>query len=98
MAPVGSIWFERAERSPRGVGGGGGSGEMARASRPRMACGRRDTSVAVNGRSAVARYGEDCLTLTSGAPLEAVDGGARARFSLKEGEGAGVLLRWNAEA
>src|SRR3990172_4314952 len=74
------------------------SGSVELDFRPRMDYGRRDTTVAVNGRSAVARYGEDCLTLTSGAPLEAVDGGARARFSLKEGEWTAFLLRWNDES
>ncbi|MDP2673920.1 MAG: glycoside hydrolase family 15 protein [Dehalococcoidia bacterium] len=75
-----------------------GSVEMELDFRPRMDYGRRDTSVAVNGRSAVARYGEDCLTLTSGAPLEAVDGGARGRFTLREGEWTAFLLRWNDES
>jgi GH15 family glucan-1,4-alpha-glucosidase len=33
--------------------------------------------------------------MTSGVPLEASDGGARARFTLKEGEWAAFLLRWD---
>ena len=72
-----------------------GSVEMELDFRPRMDYGRGATSVTVNGRSAVARHGEDCLTLASGAPLEGVDGGARARFTLKEGEWTAFLLRWN---
>jgi GH15 family glucan-1,4-alpha-glucosidase len=62
---------------------------------PRLDYGRPATSVTVNGRSAVARRDDDCLSLTSGAPLEAVEGGARARFTLKEGEWTAFLLRWN---
>ena len=72
-----------------------GSVEMELDFRPRMDYGRGQTSVTVNGRSAVARHGDDCLTLASGAPLEAADGGARARFTLKEGEWTAFLLRWN---
>ncbi|MDO8612027.1 MAG: glycoside hydrolase family 15 protein [Dehalococcoidia bacterium] len=72
-----------------------GSVEMELDFRPRLDYGRGVTSVTVNGRSAVARHGEDCLTLASGAPLEGVDGGARARFTLKEGEWTAFLLRWN---
>jgi len=75
-----------------------GSVEMELDFRPRLDYGRPDTALAVNGRSAVARFGDDCLTLTSGAPLEAIDGGARARFTLNEGEWTAFLLRWNDES
>jgi len=75
-----------------------GSVEMELDFRPRMDYGRSATAVTVNGRSAVARLGDDCLALTSGAPLEAVDGGASARFTLHEGEWTAFLLRWNDES
>jgi len=72
-----------------------GSVEMELEFLPRLDYGRPGTSIAVNGRSAVARHGDDCLSMTSSVPLEAVDGGARARFTLKEGEWTAFLLRWN---
>lgn len=72
-----------------------GSLEMELEFNPRLEYARPDTSVSVNGRSVVARHGEDCLGMTSSVPLEAVEGGARARFTLREGEWAAFLLRWN---
>ncbi len=75
-----------------------GSVEMEAEFLPRLDYARPGTSVAVNGRSAVARHGDDCLSVTSSAPLEAIDGGARGRFTLKEGEWTAFLLRWNDES
>jgi GH15 family glucan-1,4-alpha-glucosidase len=62
---------------------------------PRMDYGRSPAPIAVNGRLAVARHNGDCLGLSSGAPLEAVEGGARGRFTLREGEWTSFILRWN---
>ena len=72
-----------------------GSVEMELEFQPRLDYARSPTEVRVNGRSVVARLNGDCLSMTSGVPLEASDGGARARFTLKEGEWTSFLLRWN---
>ena len=72
-----------------------GSVEMELEFQPRLDYARSPTEVRVNGRSAVARLNGDCLSMTSGVPLEAADGGARARFTLKEGEWTAFLLRWD---
>lgn len=61
---------------------------------PRLDYARPETKVSVEGRSAVARKGADVLGMTSGTPLEAIEGGARARFRLSEGEWTAFLLRW----
>jgi GH15 family glucan-1,4-alpha-glucosidase len=72
-----------------------GSVEMELEFKPRLGYGRTPTSIAVDGRSAVARLNDDCLGLAAGIPLEPIDGGARARFTLREGERTGFVLRWN---
>ncbi|MCH6555883.1 MAG: glycoside hydrolase family 15 protein, partial [Chloroflexi bacterium] len=72
-----------------------GSVEMELEFQPRLDYARSPTEVRVNGRSVVARLNGDCLSMTSGVPLEATDGGARARFTLKEGEWTAFLLRWD---
>ena len=72
-----------------------GTVEMELDFRPRLDYARPGMSLAVNGRSVLARKDGDCLGMTSGPPLEAVEGGARARFTLKEGERAAFILRWN---
>ena len=72
-----------------------GSVEMELEFLPRLDYARPGTSVSVTARSALARHNGDCLSMTSGVPLEAVEGGARARFTLKEGEWTAFLLRWN---
>jgi len=65
---------------------------------PRLNYARDQTDMAVQGRLAVARHGDDCLALSAGVPLEAADGsaggGARARFTMREGEWTAFLLRW----
>ncbi|HEU4759009.1 MAG TPA: glycoside hydrolase family 15 protein, partial [Dehalococcoidia bacterium] len=66
---------------------------------PRLDFGRNHTQLAVQDRLALARDGADCLSLSSGVPLEPVEGGpdgqaAAARFSLREGEWTAFLLRW----
>ncbi len=72
-----------------------GSVEMEVEFQPRLDYGRAPTKVTVDGRSAVARMNDDCLGMTSSAPIEAVQGGARGRFTLREGEWAAFLLRWD---
>ena len=72
-----------------------GSVEMEMEFQPRLDYARSPTEVSVNGRSVVARLNGDCLSMTSGVPLEATDGGVRARFTLKEGEWTAFLLRWD---
>ena len=76
------------------VRGESGSVDMEMEFLPRLDYARAGTTVKVEGRSAVARKGGDCLGMTSGAELEAIEGGARARFTLREGESASFLLRW----
>ncbi len=61
---------------------------------PRLDFGRNHTRIVVQDRLAVARDGTDCLALSAGVPLEPVDEGARARFTLGEGEWTAFLLRW----
>jgi len=63
--------------------------------KPRLGYGRSPTAVSVNGRSAVARLNGDCLSMTASVPLKAVKGGARARFTLREGQWTAFVLRWN---
>ncbi len=72
-----------------------GSVEMEVEFNPRLDYARSPTAISVNGRSAVARGNGDCLSMTAGAPLEPIDGGAHARFTLREGQWTAFLLRWN---
>ncbi len=72
--------------------------EMEAAFEPRLGYARGSTELAVQGRMAVARQGEDCLALSSPLPLESDGGCARARFTLREGEWAAFLLRWQDDA
>ena len=61
---------------------------------PRLGYACNHTRVAAQGRLALARHGDDCLSLSSGVPLEATDGAARGRFTLRESEWTAFLLRW----
>ncbi|TET95867.1 MAG: glycoside hydrolase family 15 protein [Dehalococcoidia bacterium] len=72
-----------------------GSMEMEVEFKPRLDYARSPTAISVNGRSVVARGNGDCLSMTAGAPLEPIDGGAHARFTLREGQWTAFLLRWN---
>jgi len=63
--------------------------------KPRLDYARSPTAISVNGRLVVARGNGDCLSMTAGAPLEPIDGGAHARFTLREGQCTAFLLRWN---
>jgi GH15 family glucan-1,4-alpha-glucosidase len=77
---------------------GSGSLQMELDFLPRLNYARAQTRVAVDGTSAVARAGDDCLGLSGSVPLEPADGGASARFRLSEGESAAFLLRWQDDA
>jgi GH15 family glucan-1,4-alpha-glucosidase len=72
-----------------------GSVEMVMEYEPRLGYGDGATTFARNGRSIVARREGDCLGMTSGVPLEATEGGARARFNLREGEWTAFILGWD---
>ena len=61
---------------------------------PRLDYARSHTEVTAQGRLALARHGDDCLSLSAGVPLEATDGAARGRFTIREGEWTAFLLRW----
>ncbi|MBI1886358.1 MAG: glycoside hydrolase family 15 protein [Chloroflexi bacterium] len=62
---------------------------------PRLDYAQGRTAVSAKGeRVAVARQGEDCLSLSSAVPLTVNKEGATARFALGEGESAAFLLRW----
>ena len=65
---------------------------------PRLGYASSHTQITVQGRLALARHGHDCLSLSSGVPLEATDGAARSRFALREGEWTVFLLRWQDDA
>jgi GH15 family glucan-1,4-alpha-glucosidase len=65
---------------------------------PRLGYAAPATTFAVNGRSVIARREGDRLGMTSGVPLEATEGGAAARFSLREGEWTAFVVRWDDES
>ncbi len=72
-----------------------GSVQMQMEFKPRLGYGRSPTDISVSERSAVARLNGDCLGLAAGVPLKPAKGGARARFTLREGQWTAFLLRWN---
>ena len=61
---------------------------------PRLDYARSPTTITVNGRSAVARNGEDTLKLVADVPLEDSDGAARTTFSLSSGQTVAFVLDW----
>jgi GH15 family glucan-1,4-alpha-glucosidase len=69
--------------------------EMVAEYEPRLGYGAPATTFAVNGRSVIARREGDCLGMAAGVPMEAVEGGARARFGLREGEWTAFIVRWD---
>ena len=75
-----------------------GSVDMDLTFEPRLDYARGATQVSGQGRLAVARRGSDCLSLSSGVPLEIGEGAAHARFTLREGEWAPFLLRWQEDS
>jgi GH15 family glucan-1,4-alpha-glucosidase len=64
---------------------------------PRLNYARSPTSLFVDGRSAVARNGEDALKLLSDVPLHAEGDGARAKFQLSSGQRVSFVLDWEAD-
>ena len=72
-----------------------GSVKMEAEFKPRLDYARSPTAITVNERSVVARLNGDCLGMTAGVPLKPVEGGARARFTLREGQWTAFVLRWN---
>lgn len=75
-----------------------GSIDMELTFEPRLDYGRGATQVSGQERLAVARRGSDCLSLSSGVPLEIGEGSAHARFTLREGEWTPFLLRWQEDS
>jgi GH15 family glucan-1,4-alpha-glucosidase len=72
-----------------------GSVKMEAEFKPRLGYARSPTAISVNERSVIARLNGDCLGMTAGVPLKSVEGGARARFTLREGQWTAFVLRWN---
>jgi GH15 family glucan-1,4-alpha-glucosidase len=72
-----------------------GSVQMQVEFKPRLGYARSPTDISVNERSAVARRNGDCLGMTAGVPLKPAKGGARGRFTLREGQWTAFVLRWN---
>ncbi len=61
---------------------------------PRLDYARNRTELSVQGRVAVARKGNDCISLSSGVPLELEDSVVRSRFRMTAGQWTAFLLRW----
>jgi GH15 family glucan-1,4-alpha-glucosidase len=55
---------------------------------------RDPTILQVEHGLALARQGQDCLSLSADVPLETQDGTVSARFGLDEGQWTAFLLRW----
>ncbi|MEE8369881.1 MAG: glycoside hydrolase family 15 protein, partial [Dehalococcoidia bacterium] len=72
-----------------------GSVDMEVEFKPRLGYARSDTQITVQGRLALARRGDDTLSLSAGVPLSAGEGAARGRFTLRAGEWTAFLLRWH---
>ena len=71
-----------------------GSMEMELRFEPRLDYARGRTEVTVADRYAVARHGDDCLSLSSSVGLQPADGAATSRFRLSEGDWAAFLVSW----
>lgn len=76
------------------VRGTRGSVEMDLCFQPRLDYARNQTSMSVGGRLAVARNGDDRLSLSSDVELTADGDAARARFTIRQGEAAGFVASW----
>ena len=64
---------------------------------PRLDYGRSATALTPAPQGVVARNGSACLSLSSTVPIEVSNGAARATFTLRAGESAAFVLRWQEE-
>ncbi|MDO8615154.1 MAG: glycoside hydrolase family 15 protein [Dehalococcoidia bacterium] len=75
-----------------------GAVEMDLHFQPRLDYARGRTEVSVQSRVAVARHGRSCLSLSSAVDLEAAEGAARARFTVRQGESAAFVVAWGQDS
>src|SRR6266581_3065060 len=59
---------------------------------PRLDYARGETQLSVSGQAAIARKGDDCLSLAANVPLEANGDSAHARFRMSAGQTAAFVL------
>jgi len=72
----------------------GGSVEVDLDFSPKLDYARSPSEITLNGRSAIARVGDQAISLHTDLPLERRNGSLLSRFRLAEGQSATVALNW----